>query len=341
MARLFAGWLIAAGLFTTPVGASPLQRFDFAQTEMAIPIQIVSYAIDDVTANRAAQAAFARIHQLNLVLSDYDPTSELRRLCDTAGGGKAVPVSDDLWRVLCQAQQLSKQSDGAFDVTVGPLVRLWRRARRERELPSEYRLAEARRSVGYQLVHLDPQHKTVTLQTAGMRLDLGGIAKGYVLDQAMDVLRQHGITRAMIHAGGDVVLGDAPPDASGWRISVGTLTVDAKPARTLLLSRCGVATSGDMFQFVIIDGRRYSHLVDPRTGIGLTDHSNVTVVAPNGTLADGLASAVSVLGPKKGLELIDCTPDAAAFILRAPQGKTEVHQSSRWTNLPTADGPRS
>jgi len=339
MGRMLVLWLLAAGFLTTPTEDSRLTRFEFVQTEMAVPIKAVLYASDAVTANSAAQAAFARIRQLNQVLSDYDSTSELRRLCDTAGEGKAVPVSEDLWRVLCQAQILSERSGGAFDVTVGPVVRLWRRARRSRELPEPTQLDEARKLVGYQRVHLDAQLKTVTLDKVGMRLDLGGIAKGYVVDQALAELRKHGITRAMIHAGGDIGLGDPPPGEPGWRIGVGLLEHEAKPAAYLCLARCGVANSGDMYQFVVIGGRRYSHLVDPKTGMGLTEHSNVTVVAPDGTLADGLASAVGVLGPREGLKLVEQTPGAAAFILRASEGKLETHQSSRWKDLPAAQQP--
>jgi thiamine biosynthesis lipoprotein len=201
-------------------------------------------------------------------------------------------------------------------------------------------LEEARLLVGYQFVGLDPEHRTVTLAKAGMRLDVGGIAKGYVVDQALAELRKHGITRAMIHAGGDIGLGDPPPGESGWRIGVGLLEHEAKPTGYLTLARCGVANSGDMYQFVEIGGRRYSHLVDPRTGIGLTDHANVTVVAPSGLMADGLSTTLSVLGPEKGLKLIEETTDAAAFILRMPDGKLESCQSSRWKDLPVApDSP--
>lgn len=334
MGGIVAVWLLGAGFLTAPADDSRLQRFEFARTEMAVPIKLVFYAPDGATAKSAAEAAFGRIHQLNGILSDYDPASELRRLCDTAGEGKAVPVSEDLWKVLMQSIELSDRSGGAFDVTVGPIVRLWRRARRSGELPPQKLLSDARQLVGYKLVRLDAEHKTVALAKAGMRLDLGGIAKGYALDQALEVLRKHGIRRAIIHAGGDIGVGDPPPGETGWKIGVGTLDVDAKPARYLSVARCGVATSGDMFQFVEIGGRRYSHLVDPHTGVGLTDHSNVTVVAPNGTLSDGLASAVSVLGPKEGLKLVEATPGVAAFILRAPAGKVEVHESSRWKDLP-------
>ena len=176
-------------------------RFEFQQVEMAVPIRIVLYAAEAATAEQAAQAAFARIHQLNGVFSDYDETSELRRLCETAGLGKRVRVSDELWRVLMKAQEIAEKSAGAFDVTCGPVVQLWRRARRMKALPAAERLQAARPLVGYRLVRLDPPGQAVELLKPDMRLDLGGIAKGYVVQDALRVLREHGAPAAMVDAG--------------------------------------------------------------------------------------------------------------------------------------------
>ncbi len=311
-------------------------RFQFSQVEMAVPVRIVLYATDEARAKEAAEAAFGRIGELNGILSDYDPQSELRRLCRESGNGKPIPVSDDLWQVLSHAQSLSERTSGAFDVTVGPVVRLWRRARRRRQMPSAQRLEAARRLVGRRLLRLDAEHRTAELLKSDMRLDLGGIAKGYVVDQALAVLRREGIARALVDAGGDIGLGDPPPDKPGWLIGVVSLKPEAPPSHFLWLSRVAIATSGDTWQHVEIDGVRYSHLVDPRTGLGLTDHSTVTVIAPDCITADGLASAVSVLGPERGLKLVDATPGAAAFILRAPRGKLETYESCRWKEFSVA-----
>ncbi len=319
-------------------GPSPeLKRFEYTGTEMAEALKIVVYAADEATAKNAAQSAIARIHDLNGVMSDYDPESELRKLCATAGSGKAVRVSDDLFRVLSEADAWSRRSDGAFDVTVGPLVRLWRRARRDHELPKPESIAAAMRTVGHQHVKLDPAARTIELTTPGMRLDLGGIAAGYAIDEALRVLQKHGIQRALVDLGGDIRLGQAPPDKPGWRIGVASLEPNAPPSRYLWLSDCAIETSGDAFQFVVIDGKRYSHIVDPRTGMGLTDHSGVTVVAPNGITCDALGTTVSVLGPEKGLRLVEDTPGAAAFILRAPEGKVQTFESKRWKELRAVD----
>jgi thiamine biosynthesis lipoprotein len=319
----------------TTAGPGPA-RFEFEQLEMAVPMKIVLYAPDRAAATRAAREAFARVHALNAIMSDYDPESELRRLCDTAGSGKAVAVSGDLWKVLAHAQTVSAQSDGAFDVTVGPVVRLWRRARRQKELPPPEAIAAARNLVGYRLVGLNPDRHTAELLRPGMRLDLGGIAKGYAMEEAYAVLRKSGFPRAMVEAGGDIRLGDPPPDRPGWHIALTPLDdPHGRPESYLVLSRVAVSTSGDSMQFVEIGGRRYSHIVDPRTGMALTDHSRVTVVAPDGMTADALTKVLSVLGPQAGMKLIEATPQAAARLIRAPNGALERYQSSRWKDLPT------
>jgi thiamine biosynthesis lipoprotein len=300
---------------------------------MAVPIKIVLYSGNSQLATKQAAAAFARFHALNAIMSDYDQQSELSRLSRSSGQGKAVKVSDDLWKVLAYAQTVSRQSDGAFDVTVGPLVHLWRRARRRRELPSAEQLAAARSLVGYRLVRLDPERRTVELLKAGMKLDLGGIAKGYAVDEALAVLRSGGTASALVDAGGDLGLGDPPPGQPGWRIGLTPLG-GTKPVQYLVLSRLAVSTSGDDVQFVELGGRRYSHVVDPRSGMALTDHCRVTIVMPNGMAADALSKAVAVLGPERGIELLEKTADAAALLLRAPQGKAERVESSRWKALP-------
>lgn len=310
-----------------------MDRFEFTQTEMAVPIRIVLYAPDNATAKAATQAAFRRFHELNACLSDYEPESELRRLCNTSGEGKVVPVSKDLWRVLERAQKLSAESEGAFDVTVGPLVRLWRSARRTKELPSPASLAAARLKVGDHLLRLDSARRTVELLAPKMRLDLGAIGKGYAVDEALAAMRQCGVTRVMIDAGGNIGLGDAPPDKNGWRIGVAPPVIHSPPREYLLLSNAAVSTSGDLWQYAVISGVRYSHLIDPRTGMALTDHSQVTVVAPDGLTADGLSSAVAVLGPRKGLPLIERTPGACAFIVRGTNGGQETHRSAKWNSL--------
>lgn len=310
-----------------------LERFEFSEPHMGVTFKLLFYAPDSETANRAAQAAFKRIAGLDRALSDYDPDSELNELSLTAGQGRNVPVSDDLWRVLTGAKGVSQQSHGAFDVTVGPIVRLWRRARRQQKLPSPERLEQALKAVGHVLLRMDAEAKTVQLTQPAMQLDLGGIAKGYAADEALQVLETHGIDRALVDASGDLAFGAPPPGREGWRIGIAPLAADAPPSRFLLLADQAVATSGDAWQFIELDGRRYSHIVDPRTGIGLTTRSSVTVLAPCGMRADALASALSVLGPERGLALADRLDRVAALFVVQEDDRTVAYSSRRMKQL--------
>jgi thiamine biosynthesis lipoprotein len=318
-ATLFRAAWAAAALAALPAaaqdGQAALQRFEYVQVHMGVDFRLLFYAPDAPSANRAAEAAFARVAELDAIMSDYEPESELMQLCATAGKGRAVPVSADLWRVLTHAQQLAEATDGAFDVSVGPFVRLWRQSRRQRKLPSPQLLEQARQAVGYQHVRLLPESRSVELTQPAMQLDLGGIAMGYAADAALQELREQGMPRALVDASGDIVVGDPPPDAAGWRIGVAPLDADQPPSRFLLLAHAAVTTSGDAFQHVEIGGQRYSHIIDPATGLGLTQPRSVTVIAPDGTTADSLATALCVLGPERGMEFIGKVPGAQALFI--------------------------
>lgn len=321
----------AALVAMTLHGAEPLQRFVYEKAEMGLPFRITLYAPDETAAKSATDAAFARIAQLNSVFSDYDPDSELSRLSRTSGEGRFVPVTTDLWHVLERAQALAQRTDGAFDITVGPLVNLWRRARRKQELPTGELVAEMKARVGWKNLVLDPKTKSAKLLVPDMRLDVAAIAKGYAIDAAVKVLRERGIASCLVTGSGDMMAGDPPPGQPGWKIEVPPLDVpDAPPAEVVLLGNSAIATSGDLIQRVEIGGERYSHIVDPHTGIGLTDHSLVTILGPDCTTADGIGTSVSALGPERGLKLVEETPGIAARVVRKPGEKLELHYSSRW-----------
>ena len=277
-----------------------LRRFEFRKVLMGVECRIVLYARDEATAKRACIAAFDRIAQLDALMSDYRPDSELMQLCDKAHEAP-MRISADLFSVLKTVWEIAKSSGGALDITVGPFVTLWRRARQTKQLPTEAELAAAKYKVGWQKVQLNPKERTVRLLVSGMRLDLGGIAKGYAGDCALAVLRRFGIMRAMVEFGGAIELGDPPPRRKGWRIALPDAT--GKPRKVLELKNCAVSTSGTTEQFVEINGQRYAHIVDPRTGLGLTKWVLVTVIAKKGILSDPLATALCVLGEEEGRKL--------------------------------------
>jgi thiamine biosynthesis lipoprotein len=217
-------------------------------------------------------------------------------------------------------------------------VQLWRRARRTGELPAAQQLARARGLTGYRKLHLDGQARSVRLERIGMRLDLGGIAKGFAADEAIAVLKRHGINSALVAAGGDIAVSGPPPGAAGWLIAIAPPGSSERPPRQhLLLRAAAVSTSGDAEQYVEVSGVRYSHVVDPRTGLGVVGHSSVTVVAPDGTTSDALATAASVLGPGRGLKLIDSTEGAAALFIQATGQGSQSFESKRWHAVPKGE----
>jgi thiamine biosynthesis lipoprotein len=323
----------ASGVRAQDSRAEP-KRWAFEKAEMGVPFRITLYAPDPDSARQGAEAAFERIAALNAVLTDYDSDSELGRLSASSGAGRSVPVSPDLWRVLECAQRMAERSGGAFDLSVGPLVNLWRAARRKQELPVAERIAEALGRVGYRSIVLDPEMRSARLELARMRLDAGGIAKGFAAHEAVEVLRARGIERCMVEGGGDIAVGAPPPGRRGWRIESAVLEQPGAPAAHILeVAHCSVATSGDRYQSVLVGGVRYSHIVNPWTGVGLTDHSLVTVVAPAGIEADALSKVVAVLGPELGIPIVEEYPGARVRVVRAPQGAVEERQSAGWKEI--------
>jgi thiamine biosynthesis lipoprotein len=292
-------------------------RREYAELHLGVTVRIVLYAPDDGAARAAARAAYARIAELEDIMSDYRPQSEVRRLAERPH--TPVGVSEPLFTVLTRALELARRSDGAFDPTVGPFVELWRRARRTGRLPSRAELDSAARRVGWRKVRTDSASRSIRLDASGMRLDLGGIAKGYILDEALLLLRRHGVTRALLQAGGDIVAGDPPPQAdaapghAGWRVDVPGAGAAVRE-RAAALANAAVAVSGDAEQFVIVDGVRYSHVIDPRTGLGLTNRRQATVVADDGITADGLATALTVLDAARAAELLRAYPGVIADV---------------------------
>ncbi len=302
------------------VAGPALQQYTFSEPHMGTLFKVVLYAPDEASAKKAARAAFERVAELNRIMSDYLADSELMRLCKKAGG-PPVAVSTELCDILHKAEKFSAMTDGAFDVTVSPVVRLWRHARRTGQLPDPEALKKALALVDYRKIRLDPNGRTVQLLLAGMLLDLGSIAKGYAADAALAVLRQHGITRALVAAGGDIAVGDAPADAPAWKIGIAPLkNPDAPPERYLRLVNASVSTAGDAEQFVEIDGKRYSHIIDPKTGVGLIGRRSVTVVAPNATTSDALDTAIAVMGQARGLEFAERHGLAALLTFETERG---------------------
>ena len=291
---MFTARLLSLSLtFVTVAGAA--EKFSFERPLMGTKFSVVCYAESREVAEKAAAAAFLNAEEVNQVASDYLPESELSLLASRPVG-KPIPISPLLYGLLDFSRRLAEATKGAFDPTLGPLTKLWRETRANRTLPDAEKLKAARASVGWQYFTLDPKSRTITLHRANMAFDLGGVAKGYAADLMLEALAEAGISQALITAGGDIRLGAAPPGREGWNVAIKTFDLSGND-EILTLSNAAVSTSGDLHQSVEIDGVKYSHILDPTTGLGLTRRIAASVIADNAKLSDALATAACVLGP--------------------------------------------
>jgi thiamine biosynthesis lipoprotein len=293
--------------------------------------RIMVVAENQQQADKAINAAFDEIFHIDELMSDYDPNSQLSQI-NQHGFDQPVSVDAELFEVLTAAKLYSCLSDGAFDITIGPVVQLWRKANEDSAVPTAEALQKAKECVGYQNLILDAEKQTVRFAKEGMFLDLGGIAKGYAIDTAIEILQAAGIEGAMVDIGGDLRCFGIPVNGKKhWLIGLQDPTVDdEKILLTLNMDDRAVATSGDYRRFVMIEGQKHSHIVNPAIADSAQDLSSVTIIAPTAMQADALATAVSVLGSEKGLLLIEILDECEAFIIQVEDG---VLQKSSNANI--------
>ena len=303
---------LSAPLSDASSSQEELKRFTFTEYHMGMDARLTVYAKTQDQAEIACRAAFERIGQLDSIMSDYRRDSELNRLCAKAGTGP-VHISADLFKVLARAQEISAQSEGAFDVTAAPLIIIWRQARKVSKLPSVVELHAARQLVGWQMLKLDNRHRTASLAKPGMKLDLGGIAKGYAVQEAQKELRRHGVRSALVEMGGDITVSDPPPSRRGWIIRVPNAGTDHGPI-DMEFANCAISTSGDTEQFAVIGGVQYSHVVDPRTGYALTNRVQATVISKNGLDTDPISTTLTILSDRERARFLKHYPWLRVYI---------------------------
>ena len=283
---------------------------------MGVDARLVVYAPDKETAETACKAAFDRIAALDTIMSDYRIDSELNNLSN-GSGGPAIRVSADLFKVLERSLEMSRRTNGAFDVTVGPLISLWRKARKTSILPTFDEIKAAKSKIGWRKVVLNAKDQTARLTTPGMKLDLGGIAKGFADDEAQIVLKRYGIKSALVEMGGDIVVSSPPPGKKGWTIQIPNAENGAGPV-DIEYTNCAISCSGDTEQNVVIGGKQYSHVVDPTTGMALTNRVQATVIAPNGLISDPLSTAITLVKPNDRKKLLESYPGTQCFVKVLP-----------------------
>ena len=280
--------------FTLPLSAQK-KKFTFTETKMGSPFNLIFVASDSIKAKVIAQDCFNLIDSLSQIFSDYDTSSEVSKINANAGLSlhKMTPA---MFNLVLLSQEAYRKSHGTYDISIGPLSLLWRMARKKKAFPTESAVNAARKLVGFNQIQINKLSKTIYLPKKGMRLDFGGIAKGYIAQWVIDELKNRGVTEALADAGGDIVMSNAPPNSKGWIVGVNIPeTTEDLLSKKLQLSNISVATSGDVYQFIIKNGVKYSHIINPKTGYGVTSLRNVTVIAPTGSTADWLATACSIL----------------------------------------------
>lgn len=270
-------------------------RYEVSRRLMGVKFRFVVYADSLAMAEKGLLAAIHRVSEIEGMLTDYDPDSELMTLCRNAKVDVPVKVSDDVFNVLAASENVNLFSEGAFDPTIGVLSKLWRQARKTKTIPEKDDITRAVQRTGWSYVNLDRDKQSIAFKKVGVLMDLGGIAKGYAADEAIKTLRTNGINQALVDASGDVTVSNAPPGKKGWKVAIG----DSVSNSFVTLCNASIATSGDRFQFLEVDGKKYSHIINPKTGMGTTHQNLVTVVCRStvmpGTLADAYASAFSVM----------------------------------------------
>ena len=301
------------------------RRYTFEKGLMGSPFRLIIYSNNDSLANRSANAAFKRIEALNASLSDYRDDSEINAVSAQSGTKKWIPVSRDLFDILYISDDISKKTDGAFDATLGPIVQEWRRATRKGYFPDKKLIADALSKTGFNKVKFNSSSKSIQLKSKGMRLDIGGLGKGYAADEAVKVLKSFGIKSAMIDAGGKLALMDPPPGEKGWKIVISS---GRDSIETIEYSNVGIATSGPTYRYLDYNGKRYSHIVNPKTGIGLEHHVRTTVISPNATEADALATAFSVSGITAGKKYLKRFPNNKVWLV-----ETKGNKVNSWNTI--------
>jgi FAD:protein FMN transferase len=311
---------IAVAALAATASLPILTRYEARRLSMACVYDIAAYgeAADHVPA--ALEKALDEVDRIDRLMSHYKPQSPLSQLNRSAARG-AVAVDPELFDLIAQSLDYSRESDGAFDITVGPLMKAWGFFKGDGRVPTPAELSEVRRRVGYRHLVLDQSARTIRFDIQGVELDLGGIAKGYAVDRAIAVLRQNGITAALVSAGGSTVYGlGHPPDRMSWDVKIQDPLDPTKVAFSVGLKDRALSMAGRSAKSFEVNGVLYSHVMDPRTGRPMQGILSVAVTSATGTEGDALDDALFVMGVERSRRYLNRFPGSEAW-LWLPDGK--------------------
>jgi len=325
-------YTIALLVFSTPLVHAQARKFSYSEMKMGSPFNLIIVSADSVKANHLARKSFQLVDSLNHIFSNYDSSSELSKI-NAAAGLLPYKMSPAMLDLVLKAKQAFIQSNGAYDISIGPLSNVWRNARKSKDFPSATTVIATKKLVGLNQVIINKRLGTIFLPTSGMQLDFGGIAKGYIAQWVIDYLKTNGIQQALADAGGDIVMSGAPLNSKGWLIGVNLPeTTDDLVNKKLQLYNYAVATSGDVYQFIENKGIKYSHIINPITGYGVTNLRNVTIIAKTGATADWLATACSIL-PIKQAKALALSNHAALLVSTLKKGRLHFEATNNFKNF--------
>lgn len=307
--------------------SAQLKRFEFSENKMGSSFNIIFYHTDSAEAVILAKECFLIVDSLNNIFSDYSSESEAGKLA-LQKNLTDIKVSGELFVMIIRSRKAWKRSCKTFDITVGALTQLWRKAKKENRFPSEAEIKAAKDLTGFKNLIINERSKTISFKKTGIRFDFGGIVPGYTAQRVIDFLKSKNINIALVDASGDIVISDAPPGKDGWTIGVNLPENENEIwDKKLELKNFAVSTSGDVYRYTIHNGIKYSHIIDPKTGYGLTSQRNVTVITKYGADADWLATACSILPLKKALKL--AKKESASILIATMNGEKIVTYKSK------------
>jgi len=313
---------LLVGCASVPMQSEPVV-VKRVQMQMGTLVSITVVARNEAVAHAAATAGFAEIRRLEELLSTWIATSELSRV-NASAGIKPVHVSTETLTVVQRAMQAAEMTDGGFNIAIGPAVEAWSVTDGQR-IPAESELDALRPLVDLQAVHVDVREQTIYLDKAGMRIDVGGIGKGYAADQAVEALRRAGAIAGVVALSGDIKTFGRMPGGKKFPVGIQHPRKDGSILAWIDLEDEAISTAGDYERFFERDGVRYHHILDPRTLQPARSCQSVTVVAREGIWADGLDTGIFVMGVELGMQLVEALPDVEAIIVDA---EGHVHVSS-------------
>ena len=324
-------YTIALLVFSTPLLQAQTRKFSYSEMKMGSAFNLIIVSADSNKANHLARKSYELVDSLNHIFSNYDSSSELSKI-NASAGLLPYKMSTAMLDLVQKSQYAYIQSKGAYDISIGPLSSLWRDARKAKLFPEASTVLATKKLVGLNQVKINKRLGTIFLPNANMQLDFGGIAKGYIAQWVINFLKANGIQQALVDAGGDIVMSGPPLNQQGWLIGVNLPeTTDQLLNKKLQLSNCSVATSGDVYQFIEYKGVKYSHIINPLTGYGVTNLRNVTIIAKTGATADWLATACSIL-PIQEAKQLAISHQAALLITTLKNGKLVFEATPNFKN---------